>query len=150
MRVVIQRVRECAVYVDASCRARIGPGLMVLLGVAVDDTEEDVEWLCGKIARLRIFPDAEGAMNLDVTQVHGEVLLVSQFTLYADTARGNRPSFIRAARPEQAMPLYQRAQQRLTELVGRPVPTGEFGAHMQVELANDGPVTIIIDSKDRE
>lgn len=130
--------------------ARIGQGLLVLLGIEVGDTEADLEWLCGKITRLRIHADAEGVMNLDVTQVRGEVLLVSQFTLHASTVKGNRPSYIRAARPEQAMPLYLRAKQLLTEAVGRPVKTGEFGADMQVALINDGPVTIIIDSKRRE
>ncbi|HRF81579.1 MAG TPA: D-aminoacyl-tRNA deacylase, partial [Flavobacteriales bacterium] len=110
----------------------------------------ELEWLCGKIVRLRIFGDAEGLMNLDVQQVHGGILLVSQFTLQASTVKGNRPSYLRAARPEEATPLYLRAKQRLSELLGRPVRSGEFGADMQVRLVNDGPVTIIIDSKLRE
>lgn len=130
--------------------ARIGRGMLVLLGVEAGDVETDLEWLCGKIARLRIHADADGVMNLDVTQVRGEVMLVSQFTLHASTVKGNRPSYIRAARPEEAVPLYLRAKQLLSELVGRPVKTGEFGADMQVALVNDGPVTIIIDSKQRE
>ena len=136
--------------IEGAEHARIGIGLMVLLGIAASDTEVDLEWLCGKLARMRVFPDQDGVMNLDITQVHGEVLLVSQFTLHASTAKGNRPSYIRAARPEVAMPLYLRAKQLLGELVGRPVGTGEFGADMQVSLVNDGPVTIVIDSQQRE
>ncbi|MCB0770368.1 MAG: D-tyrosyl-tRNA(Tyr) deacylase [Flavobacteriales bacterium] len=150
MRAVVQRVREASVTIEGAEHARIGIGLMVLLGIAASDTEVDLEWLCGKLARMRVFPDQDGVMNLDITQVHGEVLLVSQFTLHASTAKGNRPSYIRAARPEVAMPLYLRAKQLLGELVGRPVGTGEFGADMQVSLVNDGPVTIVIDSQQRE
>jgi len=150
MRAVVQRVKQAAVHIGDTEHARIRMGLLVLLGVEVGDTPADAEWLCGKIARLRIFADDEGVMNLDITQVHGELLLVSQFTLHAGTVKGNRPSYIRAARPEQAEPLYLRAKQLLTEGIGRPVRTGEFGADMQVELVNDGPVTIIIDSKLRE
>jgi D-tyrosyl-tRNA(Tyr) deacylase len=150
MKAVVQRVAQASVAIGGAEYARIGSGLLVLLGIATTDTEADLEWLCGKLARLRIFPDAEGVMNLDITQVHGEVLLVSQFTLLAATAKGNRPSYIRAARPELAMPLYLRAKQLLSELVGRPVSTGEFGADMQVSLVNDGPVTIVIDSQQRE
>lgn len=147
---VVQRVSEAAVHIDGAEHAHVGRGLLVLLGIEVGDTEADLEWLCGKLVRMRIFPDADGVMNLDITQVHGDVLLVSQFTLHASTAKGNRPSYIRAARPEEAIPLYLRAKQRLAELLGRPVATGEFGAHMQVHLVNDGPVTIVIDSKLRE
>jgi D-tyrosyl-tRNA(Tyr) deacylase len=150
MKAVAQRVAQASVSIGGTEHARIGSGLVVLLGIATTDTEADLEWLCGKLARMRIFPDAEGVMNLDITQVHGEVLLVSQFTLQAATAKGNRPSYIRAARPEVAMPLYLRAKQLLSELVGRPVSTGEFGADMQVSLVNDGPVTIVIDSQQRE
>lgn len=150
MRAVVQRVSEAAVHIDGAEHARIGPGALVLLGVAVGDTHADLEWLCGKIARLRIFPDVAGVMNLDLTQVDGELLLVSQFTLHASTVKGNRPSYLRAARPVDAIPLYRRAEQLLAELVGRPVRTGEFGADMQVSLVNDGPVTIIIDSELRE
>ena len=150
MRAVVQRVGGAAVHIGGAEHARIGEGMLVLLGIAVGDTEADLEWLCGKLVRMRIFSDADGVMNLDVTQVHGEVLLVSQFTLHASTAKGNRPSYIRAARPEEAIPLYLRAKQRLAEMLGRPVATGEFGAMMQVELVNDGPVTIIIDSRDRQ
>jgi len=150
MRAVVQRVSEAAVHIGGAEHARIGPGALVAMGVAVGDTHADLEWLCGKIARLRIFPDVAGVMNLDLTQVDGELLLVSQFTLHASTVKGNRPSYLRAARPVDAIPLYRRAEQLLAELVGRPVRTGEFGADMQVSLVNDGPVTIIIDSELRE
>ncbi|MBK9175035.1 MAG: D-tyrosyl-tRNA(Tyr) deacylase [Flavobacteriales bacterium] len=150
MRVVVQRVSEAAVRIDGTEHARINTGMLVLLGIEVGDAETDLEWLCGKIARLRIFPDAEGVMNLDITQASGELLLVSQFTLHASTAKGNRPSYIRAARPEEATPLYLRMKQRLVEITGRAVKSGEFGANMQVSLVNDGPVTIVIDSRTRE
>ncbi|HRH37122.1 MAG TPA: D-aminoacyl-tRNA deacylase [Flavobacteriales bacterium] len=150
MRAVIQRVSEAAVHIGGVEHGRIRTGLMILFGVEVGDTDADLEWLCGKIVRLRIFPDDAGVMNLDITQVQGEVLLISQFTLHASTAKGNRPSYIRAARPEEAIPLYLRTKQRLAELIGKPVQSGEFGADMQVSLVNDGPVTIIIDSKQRE
>lgn len=150
MRAVIQRVGEASVHIGGAEHARIHHGLLVLVGVAVGDTLEDVEWLCGKIARLRIFPDGEGNMGRDINEVHGELLLVSQFTLHALTAKGNRPGFTRAARPEEAMPMYLRAKQLLNTLLGGRVRTGEFGADMQVRLVNDGPVTIIIDSKARE
>lgn len=150
MRVVVQRVSEASVHIGGEEHARIGPGMLVLLGVASGDTAADVEWICGKLARMRIFPDDEGVMNRDIVQAAGEILLVSQFTLHALTAKGNRPSYIRAARPEEAMPLYLRARQLLGELTGRPVRTGEFGAMMQVGLINDGPVTIVIDSRARE
>jgi D-tyrosyl-tRNA(Tyr) deacylase len=150
MRAVLQRVSEAAVHIGGNEQARIGRGLLVLLGIEVGDTEADLEWLCGKLVRMRIFPDLEGVMNLDITQVNGDILLVSQFTLQASTAKGNRPSYIRAARPEEAIPLYLRTKQRLVELLGKPIGTGEFGADMQVQLVNDGPVTIVIDSKLRE
>ena len=150
MRAVVQRVSEAAVDIDGTQRSHINRGLLVLLGITAGDTEEDLEWLCGKIVRLRIFADPEGQMNLDLQQVHGDIHLVSQFTLHASTVKGNRPSYIRAARPEEATPLYLRAKQRLGELLGRPVRSGEFGANMQVSLVNDGPVTIIIDSQLRE
>ena len=150
MRAVVQRVSEASVGIDDIERARIRTGLVVLLGIAVGDTNEDLEWLCGKITRLRIFPDHEGVMNLDINEANGEILLVSQFTLQASTAKGNRPSWIRAARPEEAMPLYLRAKQLLNELIAMRVKTGEFGADMKVQLINDGPVTIVIDSKLKE
>lgn len=150
MRAVLQRVREASVRIGGMEHAHINAGLLVLLGIEVGDSEADLEWLCGKIIRLRVFPDADEVMNLDITQVRGEILLVSQFTLHASTAKGNRPSYIRAARPEEAVPLYLRAKQRLAELLGRTVKSGEFGSKMQVSLVNDGPVTIIIDSKQKE
>lgn len=150
MRAVVQRVSAAAVHIGGAEHARIGKGLLVLLGVEVGDTTEDLEWLCGKVARLRIFPDAQGQMNRDVNEVQGEVLLVSQFTLQASTRKGNRPSYIRAARPEEAVPLYLRAKQLLATLVTGAVRTGEFGADMQVSLVNDGPVTIVIDSRLKE
>lgn len=150
MRVLIQRVSEASVHIQGAAHAHIGKGMLVLLGIEVGDSEADLEWLVGKLIRLRIFPDLDGVMNLDITQMQGEILLVSQFTLHANTAKGNRPSYIRAARPEEAIPLYLRTKQRLGELLGRPVRTGEFGADMQVHLVNDGPVTIMIDSKQRE
>ena len=146
---MIQRVSEASVSIGGAEHARIHHGLLVLLGVAVGDTADDLEWLCGKIARLRIFPDEEGVMNRDINEAGGELLLVSQFTLHALTAKGNRPSYIKAARPEEAVPYYLRAKQMLSELLQRPVRTGEFGADMQVALVNDGPVTIIIDTRDR-
>ncbi len=150
MRAVIQRVSEASVSIEGVERARIGKGFMVLLGIAIGDTEEELEWLCGKIARLRVFPDDEGVMNRDINEVGGEVLLISQFTLHALTAKGNRPSYIKAARPEEAIPLYERTIRFLGALVGGRLKTGDFGADMQVSLINDGPVTIIIDSKARE
>ncbi|HEY0976236.1 MAG TPA: D-aminoacyl-tRNA deacylase [Flavobacteriales bacterium] len=150
MRAVIQRVSEASVSIDGDERARIRAGLLVLLGITTDDSDEDLEWLCGKIARMRLFPDDEGVMNLDINEAMGEILLVSQFTLMAGTQKGNRPSYIRAARPDTALPLYLRAKQRLCELIGHRVRTGEFGADMQVALVNDGPVTILLDSKAKE
>ena len=150
MRAVIQRVSGAAVHIRGREHACIGAGAMILLGIEIGDTEADLEWLCGKIVRLRIFPDVDGVMNLDMMQARGEVLLVSQFTLHASTAKGNRPSYIRAARPEEAVPLYLRTKQRLAELLGRTVNSGEFGADMQVSLVNDGPVTIIMDSRVKE
>lgn len=128
----------------------IGPGVMVLLGIEDADDRTDAEWLCGKIARMRIFADAEGVMNLSLTESVGNALVVSQFTLHASTKKGSRPSYIRAARPEHAEPLYETFKQLLSAELGRPVPSGIFGAMMEVELVNDGPVTILLDSRDRE
>lgn len=150
MRAVVQRVSRAAVAVEGVSVAEIGPGLLVLLGVAADDSEEDVQWLATKIARMRIFADDAQAMNRSVVEAGGDVLVVSQFTLQASTKKGNRPSFIAAARPETAVPLYESFVERLALEIGRPVPTGRFGADMQVSLVNDGPVTIVIDSKLRE
>ena len=150
MRAVIQRVSEASVTIGGNVHARIGNGLLVLLGLEEGDTVEELEWTCGKVARMRLFPDAEGVMNLDVNEARGELLLVSQFTLHASTRKGNRPSYVRAARPEEAIPLYLRAKQLFSELVQGRVKTGEFGADMQVALVNDGPVTIVIDSRLKE
>lgn len=150
MRIVAQRVSRASVTIDGQMKSAIGLGMMVLLGVEEADNEEDVEWLCGKLTKLRIFDDGNDAMNLDINQVGGSFLVVSQFTLHALTKKGNRPSFIRAARPEQAIPLYELFVNRLHEISGRDVLTGEFGAMMEVELINDGPVTILMDSKRKE
>ena len=150
MRIVAQRVSRASVTIDGKIKSSIGNGMMVLLGVEEADSEVDVEWLCAKLAKMRIFSDENDAMNLDINQIEGSFLVVSQFTLHAMTKKGNRPSFIRAARPEHAIPLYERFVKRLHEVSGREVLTGEFGAMMDVELINDGPVTIIMDSKKRE
>jgi len=150
MRVVIQRVREAAVTVDGRVTGRIGHGLLVLLGIEPADGTDDIEWLANKLVQLRIFDDEAGVMNRAVTEVDGEILLVSQFTLHASTKKGTRPSWHRAAKPEVAIPLYEAFHARLGELLGRPVPTGVFGAHMDVSLINDGPVTLIVDSRLRE
>ena len=150
MRLLIQRVKNASVSVGGDELSRIGQGLLVLVGVGVEDTDEDMEYLAGKLGRLRIFDDGQGVMNLDVRQVGGEVLVVSQFTLQASTRKGNRPSYVRAAPEAVSRPMYERFTARVAELLGREVPTGEFGADMQVALVNDGPVTIWIDSKMRD
>jgi D-tyrosyl-tRNA(Tyr) deacylase len=150
MRAVIQRVTKASVSIKNSIKASVGNGLLVLVGIEEADNETDLEWLCSKIVQLRIFDDNNGVMNLSVKDISGEILAVSQFTLHAKTKKGNRPSYIKAARPEQAIPLYNRFVARLTELLGREVKTGEFGAMMQIELVNDGPVTIIVDTKEKE
>ncbi|MCK9613203.1 MAG: D-aminoacyl-tRNA deacylase [Bacteroidales bacterium] len=149
MRVVIQRVNEAAVLINNSEKRSIGKGLLVLLGIEDTDTNEDIEWLCGKIARLRIFNDEQDVMNLSVCDISGEVMVISQFTLHASTKKGNRPSYIRAAKPETAIPLYEKFLQALKTEIQQTVVSGEFGAYMQVSLVNDGPVTIIIDSKNK-
>lgn len=150
MRVVIQRVSQASVSIDGVEKARIGWGLLILLGIETEDTDEDSQWLCKKIATLRIFSDDAGLMNRSVQDIEGEIIVVSQFTLFASTKKGNRPSFIRSARPEQAIPLYEKFVANLRSESNRPVQTGEFGADMKVSLLNDGPVTILIDSKNRE
>lgn len=150
MRLVIQRVTEAAVHIGGVCAGSTGPGLMILVGIEEADTEEDVRWLAKKAADMRIFSDAEGKMNLSVKEMGGSVLVVSQFTLHASTRKGNRPSFIRAARPEQAVPLYELFKRELASLLEGRVESGEFGADMQVFLVNDGPVTIFMDSRNRE
>jgi D-aminoacyl-tRNA deacylase len=150
MRVVIQRVSEAKVVIDQKEKSCIGPGLLILLGIEPDDGPADAEWLCKKIATMRIFSDEAGLMNRSIQDTEGSLLVVSQFTLHASTKKGNRPSFIRAARPEQAIPLYEWFVRQLALESGRPVYTGEFGADMQVQLVNDGPVTIWMDSKAKE
>jgi D-tyrosyl-tRNA(Tyr) deacylase len=150
MRTVIQRVSEASVLINQHERRSIGRGLMILVGITHDDTIEDTTWLIQKISKLRIFADENGVMNLNVNEINGEVLLISQFTLHASTKKGNRPSYIGAARPEIATPLYNEFITKLQAEILKPVLTGEFGADMQVQLINDGPVTIIIDSKNKE
>lgn len=150
MRTVIQRVSEASVTIDGAVVSRIGPGLVVLLGIEGADGMDDVEWLNGKIARMRIFSDTEGKMNQAVTDMDGEVMVVSQFTLHASTKKGNRPSFLKAAAPEISEPLYEQFCEALEREVAKPVGRGIFGADMQVALVNDGPVTIVIDSQARE
>jgi D-tyrosyl-tRNA(Tyr) deacylase len=150
MRAVIQRVAEGKVTINGIVKGAIQQGLVVLLAVEEPDTAEDIEWLSGKIVRLRVFNDENGVMNRSVQEVQGGILLVSQFTLFASTKKGNRPSYSRSARPEIAVPLYEQFVEKLGQDLGKPVQTGEFGAHMLVSLTNDGPVTIIIDSKARE
>jgi D-tyrosyl-tRNA(Tyr) deacylase len=150
MRVVIQRISSASVEINQRIKSKIGAGLLILLGIEHDDSLEDIDWLCGKIARLRIFADENGVMNLSVQEINGEVLLISQFTLHASTKKGNRPSYIKAARPEIAIPLYEQFIITLQKELDKPIQTGEFGADMKVALINDGPVTILIDSKNKE
>jgi D-aminoacyl-tRNA deacylase len=146
---VIQRVSSCSVEINASIKSSIGKGLLVLLGIEDADTAEDIEWLSAKIVNLRIFNDKDGVMNISVKDDGGDVLVVSQFTLHASTKKGNRPSYIKAAKPDFAIPMYEKFVKTLEGLLERPIHTGEFGADMKVALVNDGPVTIIIDSKNR-
>lgn len=150
MRVVIQRVSEAKVDIDKETVGKIGQGLLVLLGIEHEDTLEDAEWLAQKITSMRIFSDEDGKMNKDIRDIGGNILLVSQFTLHASTKKGNRPSFIKAARPEQAIPLYEKIGQLLAEHLGKSIEFGRFGAMMDVHLVNDGPVTITMDSKSKE
>jgi D-aminoacyl-tRNA deacylase len=150
MRAVIQRVSRASVTIDDRIKSEIGPGLLVLTGIEEADNESDVEWLCNKIIQLRIFNDSNNKMNLSVEETGGSILVISQFTLHAMTRKGNRPSYIRAASPEKAIPLYNSFVNRLSRLLGKEIGTGEFGAMMQIELVNDGPVTIIIDTKEKE
>ena len=150
MRVVIQRVSEATVKVNGKITGEIGNGLLVLAGIEEEDMTEDLEWIAGKVSRLRIFNDENLQMNLSVQDVAGEILVVSQFTLYASTKKGNRPSFIKAARPETAIPLYEKFISLLEKETGKKIQQGIFGADMKVHLVNDGPVTILIDSKNKE
>ncbi|WP_439151579.1 D-aminoacyl-tRNA deacylase [Winogradskyella sp.] len=150
MRVVIQRVSEASVTINNKNVASITKGLLVLLGIVDDDGQEDIDWLCKKVVNLRIFPDADGVMNTSLLDVDGDVIVVSQFTLQASTKKGNRPSYTKAAKPELAIPLYEAFVKKLQSELGKTIQTGEFGADMKVALVNDGPVTILIDSKKRE
>lgn len=150
MKVVIQRVSKASVTINGTIKSTIGMGLLILLGIESSDVQEDIDWLTGKITRLRIFNDKNGIMNLSVTDIDGELLVVSQFTLHASIHKGNRPSYINAAKPHFAIPMYEKFVKELDEEINKTVQTGEFGAMMEVSLINDGPVTIIIDSKNRE
>ena len=150
MRVVIQRVSEASVAIEGKIKSSIGKGLLILLGIENADTQDDIDWLAGKISRLRIFDDDDGVMNLSVKDIGGEIIVVSQFTLHANTRKGNRPSYIKAARPDFAIPMYKKFVAKLEEETGKSVQTGEFGAMMDVALINNGPVTIIIDTKNKD
>lgn len=150
MRVVIQRVQHASVTIDGNLKSKIGKGLLILVGIEDRDTQDDIEWLCKKIAHLRIFDDENGVMNKSVVEVDGEILVVSQFTLHASTKKGNRPSYLKASKPEYAIPMYESFCSEMGLQLGKEVQTGTFGADMKVELLNDGPVTILIDTQNKE
>ena len=150
MRVLVQRVKEASVIINGEACSAVGPGLLVFAGIEEADNADDANWLAAKIINLRVFDDSDGVMNLSAVEACKEIMIVSQFTLHASTKKGNRPSYIRAARPEHAIPLYEAFIARVEELLGRRVSTGVFGAMMEVHLINDGPVTILIDSRNRE
>ena len=150
MRTLIQRIQHASVTIDGQLKSQIGKGLLVLVGIEDRDTQEDIEWLCKKIANLRIFDDENGVMNRSVTETEGEVMVVSQFTLHASTKKGNRPSYIHASKPDVAIPMYEAFCAEMGLQIGKEVQTGTFGADMKVELVNDGPVTIWIDSQNKE
>lgn len=150
MRVVIQRTTHASVTIGGQLKSAIGPGMLILVGIEDADGPEDIDWLCRKIVNLRIFDDDEGVMNRSVLETGGDILVVSQFTLHASTKKGNRPSYIRAARPEISIPLYEQFCEALSQALGKSVETGQFGADMQVKLLNDGPVTICMDTKNKE
>lgn len=150
MRIVIQRVKEASVKIDGEIVSSVKKGMLILAGIEDTDTQEDIDWLANKIVQLRIFDDENGIMNLPVNEINGEVLVVSQFTLYASTKKGNRPSYIRASKPDFAIPMYERFIVTIENALGKKVGTGKFGAMMDVSLVNDGPVTIIIDSKNKD
>jgi D-tyrosyl-tRNA(Tyr) deacylase len=150
MRAVIQRVKKSSVSIDNKVKSEIGPGLNVLIGIEDADTDEDAAWLCRKISNMRIFDDEAGVMNKSLKDINGELLLISQFTLHASTKKGNRPSYIKAAKPPKAVPIYENLIQLFEKELGKNIQTGEFGAMMQVKIINDGPVSIIIDSKNKE
>jgi D-tyrosyl-tRNA(Tyr) deacylase len=149
MIVVIQRVSESSVKIEGEIKGAIGPGLMVLLGIEDADNQEDIDWLSKKIVNLRVFPDEFGVMNRSILEAQGDILIISQFTLHASTKKGNRPSYIKAAKPDLAIPLYEQFIKKLEAELGKKIQTGEFGGDMKISLVNDGPVTIIIDSKNR-
>ena len=150
MRLVIQRVTHASVTIESVLKSKIGKGLLILVGIEDADTDADINWLAQKVVNLRIFDDENGVMNRSVVDIEGEILIVSQFTLHAMTAKGNRPSYIRASKPDFAIPMYEKFCAKVSELLGKDIGTGEFGADMKVELLNDGPVTILIDSQRRE
>ena len=150
MRIVIQRTKHASVSIGGRVKSSIGPGMLILVGIEDTDGAEDIDWLCRKIVHLRIFDDENGVMNRSILESGGDILVVSQFTLHASTKKGNRPSYIRAARPEISIPLYEQFCNELSIALGKPVSTGQFGADMQVELLNDGPVTICMDTKQKE
>ena len=150
MRAVIQRTSHSSVTIGGTCHGEIGTGLNILIGIAEDDTDEDIDWLCHKIVNLRIFDDADGVMNLSVKDIGGDILVISQFTLFASTKKGNRPSYIKAAKPEISIPIYEKFLERLENILGKQVKKGIFGADMKVYIVNEGPVTILIDTKNRE
>lgn len=150
MRVVIQRAGHASVTIDGTCKSSIGKGLLTLVGIEETDGQEDIDWLCKKIVNLRVFDDENGVMNKSILDINGEILVISQFTLHASTKKGNRPSYIRAAKPEISIPLYEQFCRELSSSLGKEIGTGEFGADMKVELLNDGPVTICMDTKNKE
>ena len=150
MLLVLQRVKKAGVSINTTLHASIGEGFLIFVGIEGEDTFEDIEWLCAKVSNMRVFADVEGKLNLDIKQAKGEILIISQFTLHASTKKGNRPSFIKSARPEAAIPLYEKFIAETQKQMGKPCKTGVFGANMQIELINDGPVTIILDSKNKE
>lgn len=150
MRVVIQRTARASVTIDGKAKSSIGQGMLILVGIENADTQEDIDWLCKKICNLRIFNDEQGMMNRSILDINGEIMVISQFTLHASTKKGNRPSYIKAAKPDVAIPLYEAFCQALSQSLGHDIGTGQFGADMKVELLNDGPVTICIDTKNKE
>lgn len=150
MRAVIQRVELASVMIDGKIKSEIGPGLLIFIGIEEEDNDEDINWMCSKILKLRIFEDEDGIMNLSVSDINGDIMVVSQFTLHASTKKGNRPSYIKAAKPEYAKPYYLRFVKNLRREYHKEIKTGEFGAMMRISLLNDGPVTILIDTKNKE
>ena len=150
MRALIQKVTSAAVSIENTLKSKIDAGLLILLGIEEDDNQEDIDWLSKKISQLRIFDDENGVMNLSIQDINGEALVISQFTLHAKVKKGNRPSYIKAAKPEVAIPLYNQFVNALNQLISKEIQTGEFGAYMQISLVNDGPVTIFIDTKNKE